>query len=1020
MPARAHTGAAPNLRWAGGEGSDPSAFVSVPATADIFAAGLASLPTLPNGVGTPPPSLPVTPGTVVTFSASGQATAHIGVLSYNGPNGAAILGSGSTDINSYGGISGVVDSAAEFFLVGVFTNNLQPEAPAPAPIDFTGPNFTSLSPGLDQVFFIGTGVTSGDVAHSFTVPAGANKLYLGLPDADGFNGSPGYYSDDVGQFSVTVDESSVQDAAQALSPAGGGISPAQAFGGSDPSAPCPCTTPVVAKPAGIAPGDGDLVESSQDISVPGAGVPLALTRTYDSGLAQQEVSTSTPPGPLGYGWSYNLGMTLTSNATTGNAAVHQEDGSQIGFTLYNAGSSPSWCNGATNYCANAPRDLATLQKDSSSWTMTRYAGGGPVTFGFSASGALISETNEAGQSLTASSEAAGAGACPASATSCTVWESSASGRALTLAFDGSGRLVSATDGAGNTVAYCYFGQSCAGAASDGGTKDLYSATPPGGAATTYGYDSSNSSTDLQHDIVSEALPRGASVANTYGSSGQVTSQTSPYGDLTLSYSGNNQSVSGGSTVVSTWPAGTSGSLPAQEVGYQFSSGALVAETTGYGTSSAATQYFDLDPTSLVATTVQDGNGNQTAMTIGGDSTGDPMNAGDVTLSTDLLGNTTAYAYNADNQVWCQVSPAEYENGVFCPSAEPTSPPASGVADPYLGATISLYNTAGELTARTDALGNTTTYAYTSGVAGVPDNLQYCSVDPVHYQASVACPAYGAAHVSGTTTSSFDSAGDQLSATDADGNTTSYVYAVSGHPGLVSSATSPDGTTTTYSYNGAGQVTSQVQTFGSYSATTLYAYDQAGNQYCTVGPGEAADEVTCPSSPPPSPPTPSDDPYLGATITTFDGAGRPVQVANPLGEISYTAYDEAGNAYCTVAPAAAATGVTCPSSPPSSAPTTGDDPYPGATITTYDTVGRPVQVTNPLGGITLTQYDADNNVTQATVESNNSTADPNVVTTYGYDADDQVTSTTVDLGGRRRLHHRAGLRPRRQRLLYGPG
>ena len=412
MPARAHTGAAPNLRWAGGEGSDPSAFVSVPATADIFAAGLASLPTLPNGVGTPPPSLPVTPGTVVTFSASGQATAHIGVLSYNGPNGAAILGSGSTDINSYGGISGVVDSAAQFFLVGVFTNNLQPEAPAPAPIDFTGPNFTSLSPGLDQVFFIGTGVTSGDVAHSFTVPAGANKLYLGLPDADGFNGSPGYYSDDVGQFSVTVDESSVQDAAQALSPAGGGISPAQAFGGSDPSAPCPCTTPVVAKPAGIAPGDGDLVESSQDISVPGAGVPLALTRTYDSGLAQQEVSTSTPPGPLGYGWSYNLGMTLTSNATTGNAAVHQEDGSQIGFTLYNAGSSPSWCNGATNYCANAPRDLATLQKDSSSWTMTRYAGGGPVTFGFSASGALISETNEAGQSLTASSEAAGRGGLP--------------------------------------------------------------------------------------------------------------------------------------------------------------------------------------------------------------------------------------------------------------------------------------------------------------------------------------------------------------------------------------------------------------------------------------------------------------------------------------------------------------------------------------------------------------------------------------------------------------------------------
>ena len=213
----------------------------------------------------------------------------------------------------------------------------------------------------------------------------------------------------------------------------------------------------------------------------------------------------------------------------------------------------------------------------------------------------------------------------------------------------------------------------------------------------------------------------------------------------------------------------------------------------------------------------------------------------------------------------------------------------------------------------------------------------------------------------------------------------------------------------------------MQTFGAYSATTLNAYDQAGNQYCSGGPGRGGRRGHLPLVPAAvAARRPATTPTSGATITTFDGAGRPVQVANPLGEISYTAYDEAGNAYCTVAPADAATGVTCPSSPPSSAPTTGDDPYPGATITTYDTVGRPVQVTNPLGGITLTQYDADNNVTQATVESNNSTADPNVVTTYGYDADDQVTSTTVDPGGRRRLHHRAGLRPRRQRLLYGPG
>ena len=343
-------------------------------------------------------------------------------------------------------------------------------------------------------------------------------------------------------------------------------------------------------------------------------------------------------------------------------------------------------------------------------------------------------------------------------------------------------------------------------------------------------------------------------------------------------------------------------------------------------------------------------------------------------------------------------PAEDANGVTCPLSAPTSPPAPGASDPDLGASIAFYNSSDQLTATTDALGNSTTYSYTSGVSGVPNGLEYCSVGPVAYQADVTCPAYGASHVSGTATDTFDSAGDMTSATDADGNTTTYVYAATGHPGLVSSETSPDGTTTTYTYNGAGQVTSQVAGFGSYSATTQYAYDSLGRQFCSVAPYEYAKGVTCPSSPPSSPPTPSDDPYLGATITGYDADGRVVQVTNPLGGITYSAYDQAGEPFCTVAPAEAAVGVTCLSSAPSTPPTIGDDPYLGATITTYDANGRPVQVTGPLGGITLTTYDTANNVLQTTVESNNATADPNVVTSYSYDADNRVVSTTVDPGG----------------------
>ena len=84
----------------------------------------------------------------------------------------------------------------------------------------------------------------------------------------------------------------------------------------------------------------------------------------------------------------------------------------------------------------------------------------------------------------------------------------------------------------------------------------------------------------------------------------------------------------------------------------------------------------------------------------------------------------------------------------CPPSAPASPPAAGSADPWLGMTLSFYNGSDQLTATTDALGNTTTYSYTSSGSGVPGGLEYCSVDPVDYQASVTCPVYGATHVNG--------------------------------------------------------------------------------------------------------------------------------------------------------------------------------------------------------------------------------------------------------------------------------
>ena len=777
---------------------------------------------------------------------------------------------------------------------------------------------------------------------------------------------------------------------------------ADAYGGGSQSEPCQCTGTDSANPTSLDPVDlatGDFTESHTDLSLPGAGVPLAFTRTYDAQAAQAEVTNGSADPPLGYGWSDSLGLNVSYDSSTQTATVTEENGAQTTFNEYESGSANPWCSGSTNFCASAPRIEATLnQNTGGSWTYVRTTGSSAQeTFTFSSGGALTSIADATGDTVSSSSYSPGTGqtVCPSGDT-CQAWTSSASGRQLVLATDSSGQLVSVFDpNAGQSASFSYSGSGCS-SWSGSETPDLCSVTDPGGVTSTFTYDSANSAADFDYDMLTETPPGSSgTTTNVYNTGGQISQQTDPSGAVTtLAYSGTSASFDGGTTTVTSYPDGTGSGEPQDSTIYSFSSNVLVAETQGATGTSPTTETYQRDPVSLLSDSVADGNGNftQSAYQLYDGTGGTEISSANVLSSTDAMDNTTQNVYNAFNEAWCTVDPAETADGVTCPSSPPTSPPAPGASDPDLGATINFYNSSDQLTATTDTLGNTTTYSYTSGVSGVPNGLMYCSVDPVDYQASVTCPSYGATHVSGTTTSTFDSAGDTLTSTNADGDTTTKVYGVSGHPGLVSSSTDPDGTVTSYTYNGAGQVLTQTVSFNSYSATTAYAYDSYGRQYCEVDPNEYALGVRCPSSPPSASSPPAD-----VTSTFYDADGRVIQTTSPIGGTTVTAYDDAGNVYCTVTPANYASGTRCPSSEPTTPPTVGSDSYLGATITTYDANGRATQVTNPLGGITLSSYDDDNNVLQTTVESNNSTSDPNVVTTNTYDADDQVTSTTVDSG-----------------------
>ena len=110
-----------------------------------------------------------------------------------------------------------------------------------------------------------------------------------------------------------------------------------------------------------------------DVSVPGRGVPLDLTRTYESSQAGTD-------GPFGYGWSDSYGMSLATGSA-GNVTITQEDGSTVTFSPAGAGSFTA-----------PPYVLATLvQNPDGSYTFTRDRG--ETSFGFSPAGRLTSETD---------------------------------------------------------------------------------------------------------------------------------------------------------------------------------------------------------------------------------------------------------------------------------------------------------------------------------------------------------------------------------------------------------------------------------------------------------------------------------------------------------------------------------------------------------------------------------------------------------------------------------------------------
>lgn len=140
-------------------------------------------------------ALTLAPGQSIRWTASGLV-GHPGHDS--GPDGATVAMAAHLN----GAEHGISDITVPIVaLVGVFLGPLQPDSsPAPAALDFSTAgswDYVTLFPALQQVFFMGDGVTSWGSIQTVHAPAGATRLFLGTMDGYG-------WSNNTGAFSVTL------------------------------------------------------------------------------------------------------------------------------------------------------------------------------------------------------------------------------------------------------------------------------------------------------------------------------------------------------------------------------------------------------------------------------------------------------------------------------------------------------------------------------------------------------------------------------------------------------------------------------------------------------------------------------------------------------------------------------------------------------------------------------------------------------------------------------------------------
>lgn len=542
---------------------------------------------------------------------------------------------------------------------------------------------------------------------------------------------------------------------------------------------------------------GDFWHAFTDAAIPGRGPGIALTRTYNS-------LDPTSQGIFGYGWTSDYDQHLLFNSpgrSDGSIVVLREDASEITAT-------PS---GGNSFATPSASDSAFQSNGDGTYTLTLHH---LTNETFSASGQLVSISDLNGNTTTLSYNATGQLA--------TIADSS--GRVLSVAFGPNGLVSAISDPMGRTTTYGY-----------DGTGNLTSTTNPLGRTWTFTYDGNHrmltmadprggvvtNTYDSVGRVVQQVDPAGlattfAYTGDNYGPNGGTTTITDPQGNVRLE-----QYANGFLMQVTKAP----GSPTAATTSYAY-------DPTNYGQTSVT------DPNNNVTTHTYDATGHLLTTTDAyGATTTNTYNAlGELTTTATPLNEVTINTYDSDGNRLSSTDPlgkaTTYTYG------DPTNPGlVTLLADPDGRATQMTYDSHGDIASRTvspaPGIHDTTTYAYDA------DSELVCQASANATALSVACPASGS--VAKTTRNAYDTAGELTASTDANGHKATYAYDSDGNQTSVTDASGNKTTTSYDLDNRVTAVTNGANAAGSSTITTTYdvpagtgACPAAGGaSYCTT-------------------------------------------------------------------------------------------------------------------------------------------------------------------------------------------